>query len=264
MPGGPYDSSRTRVAPVFDRLRARTDEWPRQLLEVVCPTWSEDSGGGALDLRFERGYWGETERGVDPPVSLLSWLIRHPTPQLIAQDRLPERTRLAQGDPDTVAAALRLLRTSRSTSGWDLLEGRTYPDAWTETPHARLVVEGKRREPCRNVDPTRHSGRHQIWRHLDAAWEVRGRRRVFGFFLVEGGGDGTTVPSHWRRAFEEARRPEALATSFPHRSAAERDAIAACFLGGSTWQRVCHTFGIPFDTLPDRVPSAASSDGASE
>lgn len=259
MPGGPFDSSRTRVAPVFDQLRARSRDWPRQLLDLVSPTWAEGHDSTAFDLRFVQGYWGESERGIDPPVSLLSWLIRNPTSQLQAQDRLPERKRLASGDPETIATALRLLRSSGSSSGWHLLEGPTYPDAWIETPDALVVIEGKRTEPGPTVDTTWLSGRHQIWRHLDAAWEVRGRRRVYGFFLVEGDAATGAVPERWAQAFRDAGHPEVLASSFPHRSALERDAIAACFLGGSTWQQVCRRFDIPFEALPDRVASDTGS-----
>jgi hypothetical protein len=55
-----------------------------------------------------------------------------------------------------------------------------------ETPDALIVIEGKRTESGATIDTTWLTGRHQIWRHIDAAWEIRGRRQVFGFFIVEG------------------------------------------------------------------------------
>src|SRR3954465_11893827 len=76
MPGGERDSSKTRVRPVFDLLSARTDDWIPELLALP-------SGGcdGAeirpSDLRMLEGYWEPREKCLDPPVSLLSWLIRN-------------------------------------------------------------------------------------------------------------------------------------------------------------------------------------------
>jgi hypothetical protein len=159
---------------------------------------------------------------------------------------------LGRGDPETVELALGALRSSNTPKGWHLLEGPTYPDALLETRDALVVIEGKRTESGPTVDTTWLTGRHQIWRHIDAAWEIRGRRQVFGFFLVEGTTRGD-VPEVWQRAFADALAPSSLASSFPHRSAAESAAIASCFVGGTTWQRVCSAFGIEFADLPDRV-----------
>lgn len=252
MPGGQFDSSRTRVAPVFDRLHQRSDDWLPTLLGLASdPPAPADLAH--LDLRVLAGYWGATERGLAPPVALLSWLIRHPTSQLKAQDRIPERSRLAAGEPATVELALRHLRSSGEASAWYVLEGPTYPDVLLETPDALVVIEGKRTEAGPTLKTKWLDGRHQIWRHIDAAWEIRGRRQVFGFFIVEAQEPDGDVPASWRDAFEHARTPAALATSFPHRSEQERSAIAFCFRGGTTWQRICTAFGIDPKQLPHRI-----------
>jgi hypothetical protein len=190
---------------------------------------------------------------------LLSWLIRNPTPRLTGQDRILQRSLLARGDPETVDSALRALRSSGTRKGWHLLEGPTYPDAFVETPDALIVIEGKRTEAGPTVDTTWLSGRHQIWRHIDAAWEVRGRRQVFGFFVVEGTASGEDLPDVWQKAYADTLAAACVASSFPHRSADECRAITSCFLGGTTWQRLCTTFGIAFAELPDR-PSTVDPD----
>jgi hypothetical protein len=146
MPGGVYDSSRTRVAPVFDRCRVRPDDWVRKLLQLPETPDPPPLDLSNVDLRFMDGHWSPTEMGLSPPVSLLSWLIRNPTPHLLAQVELPARSKLAQGDPGTVLAALHALRTSSAARGWHILEGATYPDVFIETPDALIVVEGKRTE----------------------------------------------------------------------------------------------------------------------
>jgi hypothetical protein len=253
VPGGKRDSSKTRVAPVFDQLRLRADGWVRDLLQIVAATSQPPTTLAGLDLSFLQGFWGPIEKGLSPPVSLLSWLIRHPTPQLLAQTAGAERSRLAQGGPTTVLKALEALRTSSAPRGWHILEGETRPDVFIETPDALIVIEGKRTEGGPTLDTTWLTGRHQIWRHLDAAWEIRGRRGVLGFFVVEGEGPAGDVPEIWRNVCSEARNLSALTSSFPHRSTAERDGIAGCLLGVTTWKKLCGAFQIPFGSLPDEI-----------
>jgi hypothetical protein len=251
MPGGKFDSSKTRVTPVFKKISGRGDDWVYSLIKLVnaeaAATVTE------LDLSSSKAYFGEHEHALDPPVSLLSWLVRNPTPALLSQKEIVERARLAQRDPVTVHEALKLLRTSGTGSGWYILEGQTYPDVFIETPDALVVVEGKRTE----AGPTTHTkfmeGRHQIWRHVDAAWEIRGHRRVFGFFAVEGIDPSGDIPKIWREAVKNAQSVNALEASFPHRSSEERSAIARCLLGVTTWQLICREFGIPFSALPKTV-----------
>jgi hypothetical protein len=92
-------------------------------------------------------------------------------------------------------------------------------------------------------------------RHIDCAWEVRGSREVVGFFIVEGkgGSDAIEVPPRWTEAASATISEEVLNASLPHRTQAEREAIAHCFLGVTTWQAVCARFRIDFNALPDRI-----------
>ena len=94
--------------------------------------------------------------------------------------------------------------------------------------------------------------RHQMLRHIDCAWEIRGNRPVFGFFIVEGD-DHEELPMEWTGFVHTTIHPDALAHSLPHRSVRERDQIAEAFLGATTWQRVCKELGIDWSTIPDEV-----------
>jgi hypothetical protein len=64
----------------------------------------------------------------------------------------------------------------------------------------------------------------------------------------------------WVRAHgqTDALSQTALAASFPHRSAEERDDISRCFLGAATWNAVCAAFGIDFQRLPDKTSDLLS------
>ena len=250
MPGGKHDSSKTRVAPIFDRLAALPGDWPRRLLGLAEFGSPGSAIGNDLDLSFVEGAWGDEECGLRPPSSLLEWLVQHPETWVSEPDS-DERRRLQASDPDTLELALASLRTSSASRDWFILEGHTYPDAFVLTPDAVVVVEGKRTES----GPTTHTkwmaNRHQIWRHIDAAWEIRGSRRVFGMFIVEG--DGSGIPEHWQQAALDSLGEAALQGSFPHRSSNEVAQLSQCFVGVCTWHGVCECFGIDFGDVPDTV-----------
>jgi len=255
MPGGIFDSSKTRVAPVFDALAGGGKHWVPQLLQLAEHSPNRAAIDG-LNLEYLNGGWGANETPLAPPVGLLSWMIRNPSMLRPQKSDHPERLRLLDGDPQVTALALDSLRASASHRAWYIFEGPTVPDAYIETPDALIVVEGKRTEARPTTDTTWLSGRHQIWRHLDAAWERRARRQVFGLFIVEGTPGTGEVPAVWRAAVEDALTPSALASSFPHRGPEERAAIAAALAGVTTWQRVLESFRLPSSTLVDRLPSA--------
>jgi hypothetical protein len=94
--------------------------------------------------------------------------------------------------------------------------------------------------------------RHQMLRHLDAVWELRGQRQVFGFFIVEGDAEGNP-PVQWLRAVRTTVEQRALDKSLPHRSPEERRLIADAFIGATTWQAVCRALWIPEAVLIERV-----------
>jgi hypothetical protein len=163
------------------------------------------------------------------------------------------RKRLADGDPEIVDSALSLLRTENASRAWYIFEGPTCPDAYLVASDELVVIEGKRTETSATVDTSWLYGRHQIWRHIDAAWEIRGKRAVYGFFIVESEASDSSVPEPWQRVTQECLHANALASSFPHRSGHEVEAISRCFLGATTWQRVCRQFQFDFCKLPESV-----------
>lgn len=259
---GVHDSSLTRVAPVFAELMSRDPTgrtWLDGLLQLptcghplaaVMPVESDLTGYG----------WGSNERRLAPPLSLLSWLIRN-LPLTGVQrpsgddDTGRRRQRLFDQDPATISEALGLLTGSPQERKWYILEGMSQPDAYLETQDAIIIVEGKRTEAAPTIGTTWMPGRHQILRHLDAAWEIRGHRRVYGMLIVEGegGADAVGVPSQWAHAGLNTISTAAIEGSLPHRGPAEQLEIARCFVGVTTWQAVCKTFGIDWSGLPDSV-----------
>jgi len=249
MSGGKRDSSKTRVAPVFDILRERSDDWVRQLLSLAECSGTAKEIPGELDLTCLDGKWGTEEQPFPPPQSLLRWMVSNPSKLVHSSSDNADRNALLQGDEAALRSALAAIETQPTGRGWHLLEGTTFPDATIVTRDAIVVVEGKRTESGPTLDTSWLAGRQQIWRHIEGAWEAREGRRVFGMFIVEG--NGGSIPAVWSAAATQALEQSSLATSFPHRSQADIQELAGCFLGVSTWQRVCSHFGIDFAALPD-------------
>jgi hypothetical protein len=255
---GKYDSSKTRVTPIFDTLYANGktgNSWLKILLNLP-------SGGKPVTVKndwdftiLEKG-WGENEKKLEPPVSLLSWLIRHcKTPKNGKLSADLEKTRKRQELIDEsdfrIKEGLSLLRNNPAQENWFVFEGQTQPDVFIQTSDLVIVIEGKRTEP----ETTKHTkwmqGRHQMLRHLDCAWEIKGRKQVIGFFIVEGEGTTDDVSDFWKKEATNTINQDAIASSLPHRGPEEQTAIANCFIGITTWQRICKEFGIDWNSLPD-------------
>lgn len=254
MRGGLDCSVKTRLVPVMDLLHARRDDWVRTLLTLTDGSIDAAVPGrfAHVDLSYQKGFWGRNESPIDPPVALLSWLIRHPPAATTADVTHRDRWLLGRGDPSVVRRALRDLR-SGAPKGWHLFDSPAVPDVLIETPEALVVIESKRGTTVPAVDEAALPGRPLIWRNLDAAWEIRGRRRVFGLFIVEGDGTEANLPAHWRDSLRKLRSEDILGSSFPHRSSAERNDVAACLMGATTWQTVCQTFDISPTALPRTI-----------
>jgi hypothetical protein len=255
---GKYDSSITRVVPVFDMLKEGKDSegWLQKLISL--PT-----GGSPVALppgcRFsiDECCWGNNEKKLDPPVALLSWLIRHPRPVSaklsVNDDKAKKRQELLTGRQELVLEALSLLRHNPTREDWHIFEGQSQPDVYIQTPDLIVIIEGKRTEKKPTTSTKWMTGRHQMLRHIDCAWEIAGSRKVIGFFVVEGNSGSCDVPPEWIQFSQQTVTPEAIASSLPHRGPEEQLEIAKCYAGITTWQRVCSEFCISYDALPDEV-----------
>lgn len=257
---GKYDSTMTRVKPVFDQLKEMDPTGSSWLPRLIALP----SGGNQVlsrpDCRFEiTDYgWGSSEKKLDPPVALLSWLIRHPRRPVageLSSDPVKAHTRgeWIKGCRKTMLEGLNLLRDNSGGEDWHVFEGQTQPDVYIETDNLILVIEGKRTEKQPTVRTKWMQGRNQMLRHLDCAWEISGGKQVLGFYIVESKGSESTPPE-WRGFAVDTTNPAMIATSLPHRGPEEQQAIAACFVGVTTWQRVCKEFGIDWAKLPDECP----------
>ena len=251
---GKYNSSTTRVVPVFDQLMDR-DSTGRSWLSYLLQSGSRATSAalpaepGLLAPDHPR-WWGRNERRLAPPKSLLRWLVGNVTEEqvLAARDNdtvRARRLRMARRDPATVAEALAGIDTGVWKRQWYTLEGESAPDAFLETDRVVLVVEGKRTEWSCTTKTKWMTMRSQLLRHMDAAQEIAGDRRVLGLLIVEGPeSNPLRLGEFWRGQVDAQVGTDLLERSLPHRSVRERQTIAQGVLGATTWQRVCADQGI--------------------
>ena len=209
---GKRDSSLTRVVPVFGQLYENDPtgcSWLPQMIRLPA-------GGHAVslqaDCRFtikEHG-WGVTEKKLDPPVALLSWLIRHPRKAVSGNlsfnpVKAEKRRQWIEGSRERIIEGLSLLRHDPNGAGWHIFEGHTQPDIFIETDDLIVVIEGKRTEKKPTTTTKWMHGRNQMLRHLDCAWETRGGKQLGGFFIVEGNGLSEDVPPALGKLLQQTR-----------------------------------------------------------
>jgi hypothetical protein len=260
---GIHDSSRTRIAPVFGRLQCLDPSgrlWLQGLLELANTRKLPRPDAGASRLRVAK--WWPREAKLAAPPGLLRWLLenaeepRDPAAWGRAPEVMANRRRVVDRDADTLAGALQSLQErSPSPRAWYVLEGPSQPDVYLDSAAAVIVVEGKRTETAPTTSTAWMRVRHQMLRHLDAAWEHRQGRRIYGLYIVEAesGTGSTEPPSTWHEAVESTISEEVLRASLPHRTADERSQIASALLGVTTWQAVCDEFQIPREVLIPEV-----------
>jgi hypothetical protein len=254
---GKHDSSRTRVAPVFNWLQC----WDPTGKAWLLPLLRLAAGDSPVPLppetsRLREAKGGPREAKLPAPRDLLVWLVQNcEEPELpaawgSAKQTQEYRRKLVSRDPATVSNALASLQRGNVGKAAHVLEGVTRPDALLGTDELLVVVEGKRTESVPTTCTSWMSIRHQMLRHLDGAWEQRGRRRLLGLIILD---EARAQDQRWRDYPAEIRSTPVLEASLPHRSPEERRVIAEGFLGVTTWQRICSEFRIPEAVLPEQI-----------
>ena len=260
---GKFNSSEWRVRPVFDALIARDRtglSWLPVLLSLPRREGRSPVGWSAETLGpLEEFAWsspptvanpsGLKEKALPAPQELLGWLILNVDPDKTKPSGTPSETKqkrelLGKRDEATQAIAQELVSKGGRGRAWQNLEGASYPDAYLRTNRAVVVIEGKFTERAPTTHSTWMDVRHQMLRHIDAAWDTRAKRSVFGFFIVE----DTGAPG-WTNAVKQTIAREALQESLPHRTPAVRASIAEAFLGITTWEQVRVATGLTSDLL---------------
>jgi hypothetical protein len=267
---GKYNSSETRVGPVFRALNdkdASGDSWLRPLLTMAVRTDCERVAEIPSDLgQLQRP--PQFELPADPARSFLRYLIEHTQDLQWPQDQKvwdkwsdstrTMRRRLQDGDPGARADALTNLEKTRSLPKrtWWRFEGVTMVDCALLTSSTVVFIEGKRTELGPASEILWYRRRNQVLRGLDCCAQYAhqtARSHYFVMLIV----DKDSQSDQQRRAeIEKTVSPEVVAGSLPHLTEQGRGELMTHYLGVTTWQDIVRKFRLPESALPETTQCA--------
>lgn len=257
---GKYDSSATRVRPIFGELLERDSTGASWLGAVLACSPQRNR----LSERVLREAGALVEDGkprfeypAPPSDAFLRWLILHPAglnwprkhgvevtfedpqtqkrrEQLLGRRGATEQ-RSAQ---EEALGALDRLGADGSRGRWWAFEGFTKVDICLQTERLVMFVEGKRKDV---LSPSTEwfTRRNQLMRNLEVVGAVAGGRAC-----------GVILASEEKLPELDAQTLEA---STPHLSGAEREVVAGRYLGQIRWEDLCGAVGVDFSALPDTI-----------
>ena len=271
---GEWDSSLTRVQPVFNELLDRWPDgepWLGELWELAALTRPDaipkPAEIGTLqasetppDRSSRRGK--VFERTVAPPLDFLRWLLAHPEAMQVrdpinfgAKSNVSRewRRKLFSRDAPLVSEAreeaerhLSKRASLRGRQKWWAFEGFSHIDCCLITDRCVVFVEGKRTEP---VSPSTlwFEQRSQIWRNVEVAREFAGGKQFGVILAVESERDGVA-------ALDAAAH--SLTASYPHLPSDQQVDLGRHLLGFMTWPSIGTRFRLPRGCLLEQVRPA--------
>ena len=258
---GRYDSSRTRVQPVFNELLKMDPSGSQWIGTLLGPVSDKSPTANWISLNIGKLSSSAEDRfevKFPPPERFLKWLLDNPgrlswptekgrpkrfgeNTQLWREKLVGNHGRVAQAEAQKEALdQLERLGAVDSLRKWWAFEGFTTVDCVLETDKALLFIEGKRKD---TLSPSTEwfEGRNQLLRNLETCSEAA-RGKEFGVLLI-----AETDPSlNLTKQMAEM--------GLPHLRDNERSDLSERFLGVVLWRNLCDATGIDFQKLPDLAP----------
>lgn len=234
---GQWDSSKTRVQPVFRQLfdwDPTGEKWLLPLLQL---------GSRSRDVQIPKlGHLvGDPhfEHPLLSPSDYLTHLINTPSrvnwkslATIEGEETRQKREQLRSGNRTVQDEALSRIKKSRESGRgkWHVLEGTTSADSFLRTSYAEVFFEGKRTEPLKH-STTWDGSRHQVFRNLDSL-RAACQTDCFLLMLVVEEGLPAHRDAHLYDRFEIARQ------SWPQLDQCTAERLYASYLGFTTWQSI--------------------------
>lgn len=261
---GKYDSSLTRVQPVFKALYCRDkkgESWLRPLLELAT-----ESGKISDDVELSGLVEAPIfELSAHPPKSFLKWLLENPDKLVHPPDKYwknwgettrRKRKSFLANEKNVQSEALSALEHCEELPdrAWWRFEGITKVDCALKTSTAVIFVEGKRTESGASKDVLWYPNRNQVLRNLDCASEYARNHTLKYFFVMIVVEKELFEKDHVRQ--EEVRNideSQIIESSLPHMSKEERTKLMRHYLGMTTWQDIVERFELGPEVLLDHI-----------
>ena len=249
------DSTKTRVAPLFDYIGGDVEKLNRLL--SLFDKGLKIEPHAKVEIIYDSNLGRSEEKSMPPAKSLLIWMIENVEKLNSAANKKSEvskrtyekRKRLFEGDEETKREALDLLvrKENLPTKAWYIFEGSTSPDIVIETDDAVFVGEGKRTEPDITSSTTWLANRDQLIRHVDSF--LNQSKQIYSFYILE---KAEYNKGRYKQSMKKYLDRGYFAKSLPHRDDNEIDRAFQSFVGFIFWEDIADCFeGLEF---PEKSP----------
>ncbi len=233
---GKYNSSLTRVQPVFDYINA-----DREKLNDFFSLFGKDIVVSSKIISYKYGF---DEAAIKPCRELLKWCVENVN-QLNDEEfeKLKYKTtstdkkryNLFKGDIQIKQQALAELKQDKlPQKAWYIFEGYTHPDIYIETENQIFIGEAKRTESTLTSSTTWLKVRDQLIRHIDSV--IDSDKKVYSFFILEN-------PALYELDKYINDDNDFYKNNLPHRSLDIVEKIKKTYLGYTTWNEINEKFG---------------------
>lgn len=237
---GKYDSTKTRVTPLFDFIGLDIEKINR-LLSLINPE---------IEIRSKiiNTNYGKNEKAIPPSPSLLKWCILNfdKLNQEINEkyhEKSPntyeKRKKLFSGEIEMKNKAIKLIKKNPNIQKkWYIFEGYTHPDILIETKDTYIVGEAKRTERKLTEKTEWLDPRDQLIRHVDALIDNT-TKRIISLFLID-----KKMESKYN--MNRYYNKEYFEKSLPHRKKEKIESIYETYIGYTFWNVIQSEFDIEF------------------
>ena len=235
-----YDSTKTRVIPLFDFFSGDITKI-NKLLSLLSEPNKVLLSDNNLIIRY-----GTNEMTIPPTKKLLNWCIENLPLLMIPKnygvkrnsETYNKRDSLFKGDTNSKSKAFTLLHQNKSPKrDWYIFEGYTHPDIYIETEDTIIVGEAKRIEPKLTTSTEWLKKRDQLIRHVDAI--IDSGKKVYSFLIIS----ENKINTYNLSAYNDLSYYK---ESLRHRNDMEIEKIKSTYLGYTTWDEIQKAFGVNF------------------
>jgi len=245
---GKYDSTKTRVTPLFNFINSD----PIKLNTFFSVFGKIISCEKNSKVKI---YYGENEAKIQASKSMLIWMLENPKKLNRPNDHgendrnsstFKKRELLFSGDSETLAEAIDSINKMPKDAKikWYILEGKTSPDIYIETEDAIFIGEAKRTEKKITTKTRWLKNRDQLIRHIDS--QLDQPKKIYSFYLLE----KKYFEKYYKHSMQKYYDEDYFKSNLEHRNDELIDRAFNSFIGIAFWEDLSELFKLDF---PDTV-----------
>lgn len=242
---GIYNSSLTRVKPLFDFINSDIDK-------LNCFLGLFDYNKKIDKNSSIQVSYAENEKKIPPSKSLLIWMLNNLDKlnkvynygaSSTNSETYTKRESLFSGDAKTITQAINLIQTSHilPERAWYIFEGNTVPDIFIETDDSIFIGEAKRTEKDITTKTKWLGERDQLIRHIDSLLDQP--KSIYSFYILE---KDEYLNGFYKERMKLYSNKDYFLRNLKHRDKATINRAINSFIGYVFWSDIAECFNIQF------------------